>query len=79
MEYVVSAFLGMLRWWLNRNRPCTAEEIDRLFQVLSLRGITACIPPAQVQDEHRQLRAEALTRACSLSGAPGLGVHQIEV
>jgi AcrR family transcriptional regulator len=45
VEYVVSAFQGLLSWWLDRQIPCSAEEVDRVFQRLSLNGIAALCGP----------------------------------
>ena len=37
-HYFVSAFMGILVWWVEKDMPCTAEEIDRLFRRLALPG-----------------------------------------
>jgi AcrR family transcriptional regulator len=37
-HYFVSAFMGILVWWVENNMPCTAEEIDRLFRELAMSG-----------------------------------------
>ena len=31
-HYFVSALMGILVWWVEKDMPCTAEEIDRLFR-----------------------------------------------
>jgi AcrR family transcriptional regulator len=30
-NYLTSAFLGTLKWWVDRDMPCTAEELDKNF------------------------------------------------
>ena len=35
-HYFVSALMGILVWWVEKNMPCTAEEIDRLFRQLAI-------------------------------------------
>ena len=37
-HYFVSALMGLLVWWVEKNMPCTAEEIDRLFRELAVPG-----------------------------------------
>jgi AcrR family transcriptional regulator len=37
-HYFVSALMGILVWWVEKNMPCTAEEIDRLFRELAMPG-----------------------------------------
>jgi AcrR family transcriptional regulator len=37
-HYFVSAFIGVLRWWVEKDMPCTAEEVDKLFKQLSVTG-----------------------------------------
>jgi len=37
-HYFVSAFMGILVWWVERDMPCTAEEIDRVLKELALPG-----------------------------------------
>ncbi len=34
-HYFVSALMGILVWWVEKDMPCTAEEIDRLFRQLA--------------------------------------------
>ena len=34
-HYFVSALMGILLWWVQKDMPCTAEEIDRLFRELA--------------------------------------------
>jgi len=35
-HYFVSALMGLLVWWVEKDMPCTAEEIDRLFRQLAV-------------------------------------------
>jgi AcrR family transcriptional regulator len=37
-HYFVSALMGVLVWWVERDMPCTAEEIDVLFRELAMPG-----------------------------------------
>ena len=37
-HYIVSAFMGILVWWVENDMPCTAEEIVRLFKQLTMPG-----------------------------------------
>ncbi len=37
-HYFVSAFIGTLRWWVDKDMPCTVEELDMLFKQLALHG-----------------------------------------
>jgi len=37
-NYLVSALVGILRWWLQNDMPCTAVEMDRYFKHLSMNG-----------------------------------------
>ncbi len=43
VQYTVSAFLRLLRWWMDQPRPCSAEEIDRQFRALTISAITAAL------------------------------------
>jgi hypothetical protein len=43
VQYTVSAFLGLLRWWMEQPAPCAAEEIDRQFRTLTIPAITAAL------------------------------------
>jgi AcrR family transcriptional regulator len=43
VQYTVSGFLGLLRWWMDQPAPCAAEEIDRQFRTLSIPAITAAL------------------------------------
>jgi hypothetical protein len=35
-HYFVSALMGLLVWWVEKDMPCTAEEIDSLFRQLAM-------------------------------------------
>ena len=35
-HYFVSALMGVLVWWVEKDMPCTAEEIDRRFRELAV-------------------------------------------
>jgi AcrR family transcriptional regulator len=35
-HYFVSALMGVLVWWVEKDMPCTAEEIDRHFRQLAI-------------------------------------------
>lgn len=37
-HYFVSALMGILVWWVEKDMPCTAEEIDSLFRELAMPG-----------------------------------------
>lgn len=37
-HYFVSAFMGILVWWVEKDMPCSAEEIDRSFRELAMPG-----------------------------------------
>src|SRR4030095_15953647 len=43
VQYTVSAFLGLLRWWMEQPAPCSAEEIDRQFRTLTMPAITTTL------------------------------------
>lgn len=36
IHYFISAFFGVLKWWVNHDMPCTAEEIDGYFKQLAI-------------------------------------------
>ena len=48
VEYTVSAFLGLLRWWMEQPTPCPAEEIDRQFRALTIPALTAALEERSV-------------------------------
>ena len=35
-HYFVSALMGLLVWWVDKDMPCTAEEMDGLFRQLAI-------------------------------------------
>jgi AcrR family transcriptional regulator len=37
--YFINAFIGIIRWWVNQDTPCTAEEIDKYFKQLAMPSI----------------------------------------
>lgn len=37
-HYFASALMGILVWWVEKDIPCSAEEIDRLFRQLAMPG-----------------------------------------
>lgn len=37
-HYFVSALMGLFVWWVEKDMPCTAEEIDRIFRQLAMPG-----------------------------------------
>ena len=43
VQYTVSAFLGLLRWWMEQPARCPAEEIDRQFRMLTIPAISAAL------------------------------------
>ena len=43
VQYSVSAFLGLLKWWMEQPTPCPAEEIDRQFRALTIPAISAAL------------------------------------
>lgn len=43
VEYTVSAYMGLLAWWLEQKLPCSAAEMDRRFRALTMPGITAAL------------------------------------
>lgn len=45
VQYTVSAFLGLLMWWMDQQAPCSAEEMDRRFRALTIPAITAALEP----------------------------------
>ncbi len=37
-HYFVSALMGILVWWVEKDMPCTAEETDKIFRELAMPG-----------------------------------------
>jgi len=44
-DYVAGAFLSLLRWWLEHQRPYTPEQMHAIFQQVVLPGVEAVVPP----------------------------------
>lgn len=42
-NYMASAFLALLKWWLDNNMPYSPERMDELFQRLVLPGVHASL------------------------------------
>jgi AcrR family transcriptional regulator len=42
-HYFVSALMGILVWWVEKDMPCTAEEIDRIFRQLAIPGFRSLL------------------------------------
>jgi len=42
-HWIVSAFLSLLTWWLDRKLPYTAEKMDELFRKLTFPGVEAAL------------------------------------
>jgi AcrR family transcriptional regulator len=40
-HYLVSAFMSLLTWWLDNNRPYTAEQMNEIFRQLTQPGVEA--------------------------------------
>jgi AcrR family transcriptional regulator len=38
-NYLTSALIGIVRWWVEKDMPYTAEEMDKLFKQLSVTGL----------------------------------------
>jgi len=43
VQYTVSAFLGLIAWWLDQKMPYSAEEMDQTFRSLTLPGIMVAL------------------------------------
>lgn len=43
VQYLVSAFTGLLRWWMEQPNRSSAEEVDRQFRTLSLPTLGAAL------------------------------------
>ena len=46
VRFVVSAYLGLLTWWLEDPIPAAPEEMDRAFRALVLPGVAAFLEAA---------------------------------
>jgi hypothetical protein len=42
-HWIVSSFLSLMTWWLDRDLPYTAEEMDQRFRQLTMPGIEAAL------------------------------------
>lgn len=40
VQYLAGAFMTVLTWWVERGNPETPEEIDRLFQSMSISALS---------------------------------------
>ena len=38
-HYIASAFIGTLKWWVDKDMPYTAEEADKYFKQFAMYGI----------------------------------------
>lgn len=43
VPYIVSAFIGLLRWWMEQPNRSSAEELDRQFRALALPALAAAL------------------------------------
>lgn len=43
VQFTVSAYLGMLRWWMDQPVPCSPEQIDRQFRALAVPALMAVL------------------------------------
>ena len=42
-HWIVSSFLSLMTWWLDRDLPYSAEEMDNMFRQLTMPGIEAAL------------------------------------
>jgi AcrR family transcriptional regulator len=49
VQYVVSAFVGLLVWWLEAGMVCSVAEVDQMFQALTTPGVKAALGSAEVR------------------------------
>ncbi len=40
-SYLAGALLSVLVWWLNEGRPYSPEQVNKMFQTLTMSGVTA--------------------------------------
>lgn len=45
-QYLAGAFINLFRWWLQAEMPYTPEEMDAMFQRLTMPGVRAAIGQA---------------------------------
>jgi hypothetical protein len=43
-QYIVSAFFGIFKWWISKDMPCTAENLDKYFRQLTTPIVNNIIP-----------------------------------
>ncbi|MEK6721850.1 MAG: TetR/AcrR family transcriptional regulator [Chloroflexota bacterium] len=53
VRFVVSAYVGLLGWWLEHPTPATPEEIDRAFRALVLPGVAGFLGVATANSTGR--------------------------
>lgn len=41
VQATIGAYLALLAWWMDHKMPCSAEELDRMFQRIVLPGLRA--------------------------------------
>ena len=46
VEYIVSALMGLLTWWLDNDLPYAAEEMARMFQRLTRPALESALRAA---------------------------------
>ncbi len=46
-RFVVNSLLGMHTWWMDEGSRYSAEDVDRMFRVLTKPGIAAALRPAR--------------------------------
>lgn len=51
-DYVAGAFLGLLRWWLELQRPYSLEQMHRIFRQMVLAGVRAGMRPGEAGRNH---------------------------
>jgi hypothetical protein len=66
-DYVAGAFLSLLRWWLEHQRPYTPEQMHAIFQQVVLPGVEAVVPPG---DEGEVVRLNARWTRRHRDGSP---------
>jgi AcrR family transcriptional regulator len=49
VHYYVYAFIGVLRWWVNENKPCTADEINRYFKQLAMPSVKGMVSSPSIK------------------------------
>lgn len=43
--YTVSAFMLIMRWWLEQGMPCEPEQVNGMFRALTLPGLKLYMDP----------------------------------